>query len=67
MEQFFTNGLIKMKKVKVTTASCKHRGCQCRAYIGYLTPSGLYKDACENNDGWGHRCGHSPKEHGLKE
>lgn len=56
-----------MKKVKVTTASCKHRGCQCRAYIGYLTPSGLYKGACENNDGWGHRCGHSPKEHGLKE
>lgn len=55
------------KHVKVTNAPCKHRGCNCRAYIGYQLPNGRYSGKCQNSDGWGHTCGHSPKEHGLPE
>jgi len=53
------------KKVKVTDAPCNHRGCRCNAYIGYQTPSGTYTGKCQNSDGWGHTCNHSPEEHGL--
>ena len=55
-----------MKRVKVTNAPCRHKGCQCRAYIGYELPNGQYKGPCQNSDGWGHTCGHGPQEHGLK-
>lgn len=53
------------KRVKVTNAPCKHSGCRCSAYIGYQTPSGSYTGKCQNSDGWGHTCNHSPEEHGL--
>ena len=56
-----------MKRVKVSSAKCKHRGCKCDGYVGYETPSGAYKGPCQNSDGWGHTCGHSPREHGLRE
>ena len=42
------------KHVKVTNALCKHRGCNCRAYIGYQLPNGRYSGKCQNSDGWGH-------------
>ena len=53
------------KRVKVNGANCNDRGCRCSAYIGYQTPSGRYVGKCENSDGWGHRCNHSPEDHGL--
>lgn len=56
-----------MRLVKVPNASCKHSGCRCKSYIGFQTPTGRYHGPCQNGDGWGHKCGHSPKEHGLKE
>lgn len=49
-----------------TDAKCKKGGCRCSGYIGYKTSGGLYKGACQNTDGWGHTCGHSPKDHGLQ-
>lgn len=55
------------KAVKVTHVKCKHSGCHCDTYVGYQLPNGRYKGACKHGDGWGHTCGHSPKEHGLKE
>jgi hypothetical protein len=53
-------------KLVRTDAKCKKGGCRCSGYIGYKTSGGLYKGACQNSDGWGHTCGHSPKDHGLQ-
>ena len=54
-----------MKLVKVNGAACKSPGCHCKAYIGYQSPAGGYHGPCQNTNGWGHKCGHSPREHGL--
>lgn len=54
------------KYVYVKGAKCTKGGCHCDGYKGVQTSTGLYKGACQNTDGWGHTCGHSPKDHGLQ-
>ncbi len=55
----------KAVSVKVNGCSGGAGGCQCTKYIGTLTSTGLYKGRCQNSDGWGHTCNHSPENHGL--
>ena len=40
--------------------------CSCDGYYGYKHTNGTYEGACQNTDKWGHRCGHSPEDHGLR-
>lgn len=40
--------------------------CGCSGYWGYQHSNGTYEGGCQNTDGWGHRCGHSPEHHGLR-
>ena len=47
-----------------TRARCNK--CQCSGYWGYYHTNGTYEGSCQNTDGWGHRCGHSPEHHGLR-
>lgn len=62
----FPSNWIKVKKA----AECDPNGgalCSCNYYIGYrYKGTDRYQGACENIIN-GHRCGHSPSEHGLKE
>lgn len=48
-----------------TNAMCNE--CSCSGYWGIKHDSGAYEGDCQNTDQWGHRCGHSPKHHGLKQ
>lgn len=42
--------------------------CGCTGYWGkYHYLSHKYEGPCQNSDGYGHRCNHTPKEHGLPE
>lgn len=40
--------------------------CSCSGYWGYRHDNGTYEGGCQNTDGHGHRCGHSPEHHGLR-
>lgn len=48
-----------------TNAPCDE--CSCSGYWGIKHDSGAYEGDCQNTDQWGHRCGHSPRHHGLKQ
>ena len=48
-----------------TNAKCDE--CSCSGYWGIKHDSGAYEGDCQNTDQWGHRCGHSPSHHGLKQ
>jgi len=52
------------KKFVKTKYGCKK--CSCSGYWGYYHTNGTYEGACRHTDQWGHRCGHSPEQHGLK-
>lgn len=49
-----------------TNYKCKHNSCDCSGYWGYKHGNGTYEGKCQNSDGWGHTCNHSPEDHGLK-
>ena len=49
-----------------TNYKCKHNSCDCSGYWGYKHSNGTYEGKCQNSDGWGHTCNHSPEDHGLK-
>ncbi len=53
------------KKTKNKCSICKS-GNGCSGYWGIYHSNGTYEGACQNSDGWGHKCGHSPEKHGLK-
>ena len=40
--------------------------CSCDGYYGYKHQNGTYEGKCSNTDKWGHTCGHSPEDHGLR-
>lgn len=50
-----------------TNAKCRRTNvCDCSGYWGYIHyPSRKYEGRCQNSDGHGHTCGHSPADHGL--
>lgn len=52
-------------KLVKTDAECEK--CSCSGYRGKKHDSGTYEGDCQNTDQWGHRCGHSPSDHGLKQ
>lgn len=52
------------KKFVKTSYGCKK--CSCSGYWGYYHSNGTYEGACQHTDQWGHRCGHSPEQHGLR-
>lgn len=58
-------GLGNTKKKISTTATCDE--CSCSGYMGIKHNSGAYEGNCCNTDQGGHRCGHSPRHHGLKQ
>lgn len=60
-----SNITFKGNKIVRTKNKCSHSGCHCSGFVGELSPAGIYKGSCQNTDGWGHTCGHSPREHGL--
>lgn len=35
--------------------------------LGYKHDKGTYEGTCSNTDKWGHKCGHGPEKHGLRE
>lgn len=45
---------------------CEKSNCSCSGYWGYKHPNSTYEGNCQNTDGYGHRCGHSPQTHGLR-
>ena len=47
-----------------TSARCGK--CSCTGYWGYRHNNGTYEGSCQNSDGHGHTCGHSPQNHGLR-
>lgn len=53
------------KKTKNKCSICKS-GNGCSGYWGTYHSNGTYEGACQNSDGWGHRCSHGPEKHGLK-
>lgn len=48
-----------------TNAACD--ACSCSGYKGIKHDAGTYEGDCSHSDGWGHRCGHSPSHHGLRQ
>lgn len=40
--------------------------CGCSGYHGLKHANNTYEGPCQNTDGWGHKCGHSPEHHGLR-
>ena len=48
-----------------TKAKCDK--CSCSGYWGMKHANGTYEGNCRNTDQWGHKCGHSPSHHGLRE
>ena len=54
------------RKLVQTDASCDNGACQCRGYKGYKHDNGTYEGLCQNSDGYGHTCRHSPEKHGLR-
>ena len=49
-----------------TNAKCGRGNCRCSGYWGIKHNNGTYEGACRNSDGYGHTCGHSPQDHGLR-
>lgn len=54
------------KHKKFVKTNCRCDKCGCSGYWGYRHDNGTYEGGCQNTDGWGHRCGHSPEHHGLR-
>ena len=49
-----------------TSYRCGRGSCKCSGYWGIKHHNGTYEGSCRNSDGYGHTCGHSPKDHGLR-
>ncbi|MBR5210998.1 MAG: hypothetical protein IKV91_00320 [Bacteroidales bacterium] len=56
----------KYKSFVKTNAKCGRGNCRCSGYWGIKHYNGTYEGACRNSDGYGHTCGHSPQDHGLR-
>lgn len=56
----------KYKSFVKTNAKCRRGHCQCSGYWGIKHYNGTYEGSCRNSDGFGHTCGHSPQDHGLR-
>lgn len=55
------------RTTKFVKTNVKCDECSCSGYWGIKHDSGAYEGDCQNTDQWGHRCGHSPSHHGLKQ
>lgn len=50
-----------------TKNRCKKSLCKCSGYWGIKHDAGTYEGYCRNTDGYGHSCGHGPRDHGLRQ
>ena len=53
-------------KTKYGCSICTSGNNGCKGYWGIYHTDGTYEGNCQNSDGWGHKCGHSPEKHGLR-